>query len=170
MSIVESARQESRRRHRRGRWTPDAAADLSLATSHRSARSGEILQEMEPEEREGSHAAAFRFGEHTAAGRMTTESSSPCPRAGRLPPWCYRVSFEGSGEAVATIYLITVPAIWLAVRSISSASRSSPPDMRLAALRPAILPATRHQTRPEPPGAGPPELATTSITTSRGCR
>ena len=49
---------------------PDAAADLlgDLTEEH----SGEILKEMEPEERQ-EVTQLLEFGEHTAAGRMTTE-------------------------------------------------------------------------------------------------
>jgi Mg/Co/Ni transporter MgtE len=49
---------------------PDAAADLlgDLPEAH----SGAILQEMEPEERQQLR-TLLEFGEHTAAGRMTTE-------------------------------------------------------------------------------------------------
>ena len=49
---------------------PDAAADLlgDLAEE----QSGEILKEMQPEERR-EVTQLLEFGEHTAAGRMTTE-------------------------------------------------------------------------------------------------
>ena len=49
---------------------PDAAADLLGDLSE--DRSGEILKEMEPEERQ-EVSDLLAFGEHTAAGRMTTE-------------------------------------------------------------------------------------------------
>ena len=49
---------------------PDAAADLLGDLTE--ARSGQILQEMEPEERQ-EVTQLLEFGEHTAAGRMTTE-------------------------------------------------------------------------------------------------
>src|SRR5439155_9849329 len=49
---------------------PDAAADLlgDLTEDH----SGQILSEMQPEERNEVR-QLLEFGEHTAAGRMTTE-------------------------------------------------------------------------------------------------
>src|ERR1700741_13433 len=49
---------------------PDAAADLLGGL--REQTSGEILQEMEPAERQEVR-QLLEFGEHTAAGRMTTE-------------------------------------------------------------------------------------------------
>src|ERR1700719_3550754 len=49
---------------------PDAAADLLGDLPE--ARSGAILQEMEPEERR-EVTQLLEFGEHTAAGRMTTD-------------------------------------------------------------------------------------------------
>src|SRR5437773_1600256 len=49
---------------------PDAAADLLGELTE--AQSGEILKEMEPEERQ-EVTQLLEFGEHTAAGRMTTE-------------------------------------------------------------------------------------------------
>src|ERR1700681_4949968 len=50
---------------------PDAAADLLGDLPE--ARSGEILQEMQPEERQ-EVTQLLEFHDHTAAGRMTTES------------------------------------------------------------------------------------------------
>src|SRR5262249_22223535 len=49
---------------------PDAAADLLGDLPE--AQSAEILKEMEPEERQ-EVTQLLEFGEHTAAGRMTTE-------------------------------------------------------------------------------------------------
>ena len=49
---------------------PDAAADLLGELPE--DRSGEILKEMQPEERQ-EVTQLLEFGEHTAAGRMTTE-------------------------------------------------------------------------------------------------
>src|SRR4051812_46545076 len=49
---------------------PDAAADLLGELTE--AQSGEILSEMEPQERR-EVTQLLEFGEHTAAGRMTTE-------------------------------------------------------------------------------------------------
>ena len=59
---------------------PDAAADLlgDLPTD----RSGEILKEMEPEERR-EVTQLLEFGEHTAAGRMTTEYIAVAGNGGR---------------------------------------------------------------------------------------
>ena len=49
---------------------PDAAADLLGELSEK--KTGEILEQMEPKERR-EVAELLEFGEHTAAGRMTTE-------------------------------------------------------------------------------------------------
>ena len=59
---------------------PDAAADLlgDLPEDH----SGEILKEMEPEERR-EVTQLLEFGEHTAAGRMTTEFIAVSGNGGR---------------------------------------------------------------------------------------
>ena len=59
---------------------PDAAADLLGDLSE--GRSGEILKEMQPEERQ-EVTQLLEFGEHTAAGRMTTEYVSVADHYGR---------------------------------------------------------------------------------------
>ena len=59
---------------------PDAAADLLGELTE--AQSGEILEEMEPEERR-EVTQLLEFGEHTAAGRMTTEFISVAGDRGR---------------------------------------------------------------------------------------
>jgi len=81
---------------------PDAAADLlgDLGEEH----SGEILQEMEPEERQ-EVTQLLEFGEHTAAGRMTTEFVA-VPESAVVDDAIEALkNFEGSREALATIYL-----------------------------------------------------------------
>jgi CBS domain-containing protein len=81
---------------------PDAAADLlgDLAAEH----SGEILKEMEPEERQ-EVAQLLEFPEHTAAGRMTTEFVA-VPEIGVVDDAIEALkAFEGTREALATIYL-----------------------------------------------------------------
>src|SRR3954471_23719839 len=81
---------------------PDAAADLlgDLAEKH----SDEILQEMEPEERQ-EVTQLLEFSEHTAAGRMTTEFIA-VPETAVVDDAIEALkAFEGSAEAVATIYL-----------------------------------------------------------------
>jgi CBS domain-containing protein/sporulation protein YlmC with PRC-barrel domain len=101
---------------------PDAAADLlgDLPEEH----SGEILKEMQPEERlEVSQ--LLEFGVHTAAGRMTTEYVA-VPETGVVDDAIEALrSFEGSREAVATIYLTgpsqrlsgAVPLVKIAISS-----------------------------------------------------
>ena len=81
---------------------PGAAADLLGDLT--AARSDEILKEMEPEEREEvSHLLAF--GEHTAAGRMTTAFISVAA-SGIVDDAIQALrDFEGGPVALSTIYL-----------------------------------------------------------------
>lgn len=83
----------------------DPAAAADLLGDLPEDRTGEILKGLNPEERqEVSH--LLEFGERTAAGRMTTEfiavkeSGTVDDAIGVLR------EFEGSREAVATIYLL----------------------------------------------------------------
>jgi magnesium transporter len=81
---------------------PDAAADLlgDLPEAH----SGAILDEMEPAERQQLQ-TLLEFGEHTAAGRMTTEFlSMPADALADSVVDVLR-TFEGGLEALAMIYL-----------------------------------------------------------------
>jgi magnesium transporter len=81
---------------------PDAAADLLGDLPE--ARSGEILEQMEPAERQ-EVADLLAFGEHTAAGRMTTEFIA-VKETGVVDDAIEALkTFEGSREALATIYL-----------------------------------------------------------------
>jgi magnesium transporter len=81
---------------------PDAAADLlgDLNEDH----SDQILKEMEPEGRR-EVTQLLEFGEHTAAGRMTTEYLAVPATAVVNDAIDALRAFEGSAEAVATIYL-----------------------------------------------------------------
>jgi len=81
---------------------PDAAADLLGDLSE--DRSGEILKEMQPEERQ-EVTQLLEFGEHTAAGRMTTEFVALPETAVVADAIDALKTFEGSREALATIYL-----------------------------------------------------------------
>src|ERR1700681_305246 len=101
---------------------PDAAADLlgDLAEEH----SGEILKEMQPEERR-EVTQLLEFHEHTAAGRMTTEYIA-VPETGVVDDAIEALkTFEGSREALATIYLTdafqklsgAVPLVKIAISS-----------------------------------------------------
>jgi len=84
---------------------PDAAADLLEKLPE--DRSGEILNEMEPEERI-EVTQLLEFGKNTAAGRMTTEFVS-VPDNGTVADAIDALKqFEGSREAVATVYLYSV--------------------------------------------------------------
>src|ERR1700704_1514926 len=85
---------------------PDAAADLLGDLS--TVRSDAILEQMEPEERR-EVSQLLEFGEHTAAGRMTTEYIAVSETAVVDDAIEALKAFEGSREALATIYL-TGPA------------------------------------------------------------
>ena len=114
---------------------PDAAADL--LGDLRAEHSGEILKEMQPEERQ-EVTQLLEFGEHTAAGRMTTEFIAVSEASAVDDAVDALRAFEGSREAVATIYLIgpgqlltgAVPLVKIAITS---------PAVRLSELsEPAI--------------------------------
>jgi len=84
---------------------PDAAADLlERLPVHRS---DQILKEMQPEER-NEVSQLLEFGQHTAAGRMTTEFVSVGDGGSVSDAIDALRQFEGSREAVATIYLYNV--------------------------------------------------------------
>ena len=75
---------------------PDAAADLLGDLTEK--QSDEILQEMEPEERQ-EVTQLLEFGEHTAAGRMTTEFIA-VPETSVVDDAIDALkAFEGSAEA-----------------------------------------------------------------------
>jgi CBS domain-containing protein/sporulation protein YlmC with PRC-barrel domain len=101
---------------------PDAAADLLGDLP--ADRSGEILKEMAPEERQ-EVSQLLEFGEHTAAGRMTTEFIALAETSVVDDAIDALRAFEGSREAVATIYLLdranklagAVPLLKIAVSS-----------------------------------------------------
>jgi sporulation protein YlmC with PRC-barrel domain/CBS domain-containing protein len=119
---------------------PDAAADLLGELTEK--QSDEILQEMEPEERQ-EVTQLLEFSEHTAAGRMTTEFIA-VPETAVVDDAIEALkAFEGSAEAVATIYLTgagqrlvgAVPLVRIATSSpaiqlseISDAYRACAPD------------------------------------------
>jgi magnesium transporter len=105
---------------------PDAAAYLLEKLPE--DRSGQILKEMEPEERI-EVAQLLEFGKNTAAGRMTTEFVS-VPDNGTVTDAIEALKrFEGSREAVATIYVYNVaykitgavPLVKIAISSPSTA-------------------------------------------------
>src|SRR3989475_4902788 len=81
---------------------PDAAADL--LGELREEHSGEILREMQPEERQ-EVTQLLEFGERTAAGRMTTEFIAVPETAVVDDAIDALRMFEGSREALATVYL-----------------------------------------------------------------
>jgi CBS domain-containing protein/sporulation protein YlmC with PRC-barrel domain len=101
---------------------PDAAADLLGDLT--ADRSGQILREMEPDERR-EVTQLLEFGEHTAAGRMTTEYLAIAETAVVDDAIEALKGFEGSREALATIYLTgpgqklvgSVPLVKIAISS-----------------------------------------------------
>ena len=110
---------------------PDAAADLLGELPEE--QSGEILKEMEPEERQ-EVTQLLEFGEHTAAGRMTTEFVAVAETAVVDDAIEALKAFEGSREALATIYLTgpgskLVGAVPLVKIAISSPARPSCPQL-----------------------------------------
>jgi len=81
---------------------PDAAADLLGELPE--DRSDRILEEMQPKERQ-EVTQLLEFGERTAAGRMTTEFIA-VPETAVVDDAIEALKrFEGSREALATIYL-----------------------------------------------------------------
>jgi magnesium transporter len=101
---------------------PDAAADLLADLPEE--RSGEILKEMEPEERQ-EVTQLLEFPERSAAGRMTTEFVAVAETSVVDDAIEALRRFEGSREAVATIYLTghggklvgSVPLVKIAISS-----------------------------------------------------
>jgi magnesium transporter len=110
---------------------PDAAADLLEKLPE--GRSDQILKEMQPDER-NEVTQLLEFGKNTAAGRMTTEFVST-PEGGTVGDAIEALKqFEGSREAVATVYLYSVSyKITGAVPLVKIAI--SPPSTPLAELR-----------------------------------
>lgn len=82
---------------------PDAAADLLADLS--DDRTEEILVQMQPQERQ-EVAELLEFGEHTAAGRMTTDYIAlPVTATAHDAVEAMR-NFEGRIETMSTIFLI----------------------------------------------------------------
>jgi len=102
---------------------PDAAADLlgDLEQKH----SDEILREMQPDERH-EVTQLLEFKENTAAGRMTTEFIS-VPETAVVDDAIDALKlFEGSREALATIYLTGVAQKLVGVVPLVKIAVSSP--------------------------------------------
>jgi magnesium transporter len=101
---------------------PGAAADLLGELTEK--QSGEILSEMAPDERR-EVSQLLEFGEHTAAGRMTTQFISVAETAVVDDAIEALKRFDGGREAMATIYLTgagnklvgAVPLVTIAVSS-----------------------------------------------------
>ena len=121
VSIVESL-DKDRAADIVGEMDPDAAADLLGDLEQKD--SDEILREMEPADRQ-EVTQLLEFSEHTAAGRMTTEFIA-IPESAVVDDAIDALKrFEGSAEAVATIYLTgasqklvgAVPLVKIAISS-----------------------------------------------------
>ena len=82
---------------------PDAAADLLADLPEETSE--EILEEMEPEERKDVE-ELLEFGEHTAAGRMTTDFLSFSPHAAVSDAIEALRNFSGGVETLNTLYLV----------------------------------------------------------------
>src|SRR5215470_11592961 len=109
---------------------PDAAADLLGDLPEETSE--EILEEMEPEEREEVE-ELLEHGEHTAAGRMTTDYLAASPDATVSDAIDLLRNFEGGVESVSTVYLVDdhhrlVGAVPLARLALS------PPEWTLGGL------------------------------------
>lgn len=81
---------------------PDAAADLLADLS--DDKTEEILVQMQPEERQ-EVADLLEFGEHTAAGRMTTEYIALPVTATAYDAIEAMRSFDGRMESMSTVFL-----------------------------------------------------------------
>ena len=128
---------------------PDAAADLLGDLPE--DRSGAILDQMEPAERQEVR-QLLEFGERTAAGRMTTEYVAIPGSALVAEAIEVLRAFEGSREALSTVYLTgdnhalvaAVPLVAIAIASPVTmlsqlaepvvSCRSDTPDDEVAAL------------------------------------
>ena len=129
VSIVESLEQ-SRAADIVEEMDPDAAADL-LADLPED-RSDEILKKMRPEERQ-EVSQLLEFPERTAAGRMTTDFIA-MPETSLVDDVIETLKmFDGSREALATIYL-TGPGQTLAGAVPLVKIATSSPSARLSLL------------------------------------
>jgi Mg/Co/Ni transporter MgtE len=106
---------------------PDAAADLLGDLTEDF--SGEILKEMQPEERQ-EVTQLLEFGERTAAGRMTTEYVAVNEHSVVDDAIEALKRFEGSQEAVATIYLTSTGTNWWRGPIVKIAISLQPPSCR----------------------------------------
>src|SRR5947209_6790837 len=82
---------------------PDAAADLLGDLPVQTSE--DILEEMEPEERQ-EVSELLAFNENTAAGRMTTEYMALYPQATVGEAIDKLRQFEGETETISTIFLV----------------------------------------------------------------
>ena len=114
---------------------PDAAADLLGDLSE--DRSGQILKEMQPQERQ-EVTQLLEFGEHTAAGRMTTEFLAVSEISVVDDAIEALKRFEGSREALATIYVTGVGQTLTGAVSLVRIATSTPGERLSDLLEPFI--------------------------------
>jgi magnesium transporter len=114
---------------------PDAAADLLGDLSE--GRSDAILQEMQPQERQEVR-QLLEFGEHTAAGRMTTEYVSVADHLTVDHAIEALRQFEGSREAVATVYLYNIAFKVVGAVPLVKIAVSPPRTLLLHLIEPAV--------------------------------
>jgi magnesium transporter len=114
---------------------PDAAADLLGDLP--DERSDRILEEMAPEERQ-EVTQLLGFGEHTAAGRMTTEYLA-LPETSDVEEVIGALKrFDGSREALATIYVTDAGQKLIGSVSLVSIATSAAGTPLSALVEPAI--------------------------------
>lgn len=109
---------------------PSAAADL--LGELRKERSDEILEEMEPEERDEVK-ELLEFGEHSAAGRMTTNYIAVPPDTTVAQAVEALRNFDDDPETVTAIYLVDAQGALCGVVPLARLLLAQP-DSKVAAL------------------------------------
>lgn len=122
---------------------PSAAADL--LGELRKDQSEAILEEMEPEEREEVK-ELLEFGEHSAAGRMTTNYIALSVEAAVADAVEALRNFDDDPETVNAIYLVDVEGVLKGVAPLARLLLATP-ETKISALSEAHFvscPATMH--------------------------
>ena len=114
---------------------PDAAADLLGDLTE--DRSGQILRQMAPDERHDV-TQLLEFSEHTAAGHMTTEFLSLAPDASVDDAIETLKRFDGSPEAVSTLYVTGADGSLVGAVSLLRIATASPATAVSALVEPAV--------------------------------
>ena len=106
---------------------PDAAADLLADLPKETTQ--EILEEMQPEERQ-EVSELLEFHENTAAGKMTTDYLALPPTATVQQAIDALRNFEGGIETISTIFLVDKNELllgWVPLRNLVL----NPPETKL---------------------------------------